>query len=223
VSFFGLILLYCTHCLIFPHSGRPFEIHPLDIVAPDLNGGDNCVGGFVPTPGDFEGVDMILGATALRSIYAVYDFGDFDANNQMGDPYVQLLSIVDLAQASAEFASVRNVTYSNTPKTNPDLLQKTGDDDSTDIDESFKSDIHKLAKMAPFVFALLGGIALILVVLLVTAIWVGCSFRKQKGGRAGAIPSKRVYQAVPGAEADEYRGSKYSLPYEDVSGKHAKA
>lgn len=89
-------------------SGRPFDIHPLDVVVPSLIERDECIGSFLP--GQLSGVDdldWIIGASVLRSIYAVYDFGDFDSNNKMGAPYVQLLSIVDTDKASLDFISIR--------------------------------------------------------------------------------------------------------------------
>ena len=61
--------------------------------------------------------DWIIGDNVLRSVYSVYDFGDFDSNGKMGNPYIKLLSLVDPNEASADFASARgstartNITY----------------------------------------------------------------------------------------------------------------
>lgn len=54
--------------------------------------------------------DFLIGDNFLRSVYSLYDFGDFDSNNNMGNPYVKLLSITNPDTASAEFVAARGGT-----------------------------------------------------------------------------------------------------------------
>ena len=51
--------------------------------------------------------DWLIGDNEMRSLYTVYDFGDFDDSGEMGDPFMQLLSLVDPNEASKEFHSAR--------------------------------------------------------------------------------------------------------------------
>lgn len=54
----------------------------------------------------------------MRSLYTVYDFGDYDSSGNMGDPFIQLLSLTDPNEASADFHKLRGgspngtITYS---------------------------------------------------------------------------------------------------------------
>ncbi|KIP12708.1 hypothetical protein PHLGIDRAFT_32641, partial [Phlebiopsis gigantea 11061_1 CR5-6] len=100
-------------------GGRTFPIHPLDVSPASLLDSSTCVGTFIPQSvsvgaGEF---DWLVGDSVLRSIYSIYDFGDFDAAGKMGNPYVKLLSLVDPDTASAEFHALRggtaatNITY----------------------------------------------------------------------------------------------------------------
>lgn len=96
-------------------GGEVFPIHPLDVTPASLTDPSTCVGSFVPQSvsvgaGEF---DWLVGDNVLRSIYSVYDFGDFDSSGNMGNPYVKLLSIVDPNEASADFVAVRGGTAKN--------------------------------------------------------------------------------------------------------------
>jgi saccharopepsin len=93
-------------------NGEIFPLHPLDVSPKSLVDAEKCVGSFIPQSiaigaGQF---DWLIGDNFLRSTYSVYDFGNFDSNNKMGNPFVQLLSLTDPNGASAEFAVSRGGT-----------------------------------------------------------------------------------------------------------------
>ncbi|QRW21513.1 aspartyl protease [Rhizoctonia solani] len=59
--------------------------------------------------------DFLLGDSFLRNVYAVYDFGDFDASGNMGKPYIKLLPLTDPVAASASFKKNRAATLAQLP------------------------------------------------------------------------------------------------------------
>lgn len=185
-------------------AGQPFDIHPLDVVVPSLSDATKCIGSFMPTQvsvGASE-FDWIVGTNVLRSLYAVYDFGDFDDNNQMGNPYIQLLSVVDINQAASTFQASRggavNVNSGNGVASASVSVESTSDK------------LDKLVKIIPILFAIAGANALILITLLVLGIWMFCHFRKQKARKQKNPPlplttmasSNHNYEAVPTADND---------------------
>lgn len=143
--------------------------------------------------------DWIVGTNVLRSMYAVYDFGDFDANNQMGNPYIQLLSVVDIEEAASVFQSSRggtvNVNSGNGVASAGVSVETTSDK------------VDKLVKIIPILFGIAGANVLILITLLVLGVWMFCHFRKQKARRQKSAPlplttmsSRHSYEAVPTAD-----------------------
>ena len=111
-------------------------------------------------------------------MYSVYDFGDYDGNGQMGDPYMKLLSIVDADEASIEFHNIRG----GTPKSN---ITFTGLDGAS-IAPSFSisNDISQsLELIGKFIPVMLGIVALNAVVVIVcSVVWLVsfCRRRSQK-------------------------------------------
>jgi hypothetical protein len=114
----GLGTIYVLPCatelnLTFSFGGRPFAVHPLDVVLDaGLSGGD-CVGGFQPISTDTGGLfDAIFGMAFLRNAYLLVNFGDFvdgAGATATADPYVQLLSVSnDSAALHREFAKARS-------------------------------------------------------------------------------------------------------------------
>jgi hypothetical protein len=112
--------------LTFEISNVRYPIHPLDAtIEPSILGLDNvknsegvdcCIGLFQPISFD-EGsdptFDLILGMSFLRNVYALFNYGDFitsstnNSESSRGDPYVQLLSTTDPAQAHLDFVNSR--------------------------------------------------------------------------------------------------------------------
>jgi hypothetical protein len=157
------------------------------------------LGSFVPSQlavGASE-FDWIIGTNVLRSIYVVYDFGDFDANNVMGDPYIQLLSLVDIDQAASDFQSLRGGTVN--------VDQGNGNASSSVTVMTTSQKLDKLLDLVPLIFAILGANALVLITLLAIIIWMCCYIKKQKNRKPKVAPlplttvatSAHAYEAVP--------------------------
>ncbi|KDN45156.1 hypothetical protein RSAG8_05071, partial [Rhizoctonia solani AG-8 WAC10335] len=104
----------------FTIGGVTVPIHPLDLTNPGvyLVDGKNqtfCINAFQPLTIDNLPFDFLLGDSFLRNVYAVYDFGDFDASGKMGKPYVKLLPLTDPEIASASFKKNRAATLAQLP------------------------------------------------------------------------------------------------------------
>ncbi|KAF9534331.1 aspartic peptidase A1 [Crepidotus variabilis] len=161
-------------------AGEMFPVHPLDVSPTSTVDPTKCVGSFVPqnfaVGNDF---DWIVGDNFLRSVYSMYDFGDFDSNNVMGDPYMKLLSITDPDEASAEFHQLRG----GSPKHN---ITFTGLDGAS-IAPSFSisNDISEsLELIGKFIPAMLGIVALnALVVIVCCIVWLVSCCKKRNRAR----------------------------------------
>jgi hypothetical protein len=162
-------------------GGQVFPLHPLDMTTPDLNDASICVGTFVPQTlsvgaGEF---DWLVGDNVLRSMYLVYDFGDFDADINMGDPYVKLLALVDPNQASQDFHNVRggtalnNITYNTAPTTTDSPSTVTV---SADIGDT----LNKIVAFLPAMLGIMALNAAVLIALIVFGVWFMCCKRKTK-------------------------------------------
>ncbi|KAJ7682806.1 aspartic peptidase domain-containing protein [Mycena polygramma] len=162
-------------------GGQVYPVHPLDMTPVNLGDKSSCVGSFVPQTlsvgaGEF---DWLVGDNVLRSLYSVYDFGDFDSSNNMGNPYVKLLALVDPNQASKDFHAARggvaatNITYNaaNTTLNDPSSISV-----SSDIGDN-------LTKIVAFLPAMLGIMALnaaVLIALIIVGVVYMCRKRKPK-------------------------------------------
>ncbi|KDQ64498.1 hypothetical protein JAAARDRAFT_28127 [Jaapia argillacea MUCL 33604] len=164
-------------------GGQIYPIHPLDMTPPGLADPTTCVGSFVPSSvavgaGQF---DWLMGDNILRSVYSIYDFGDFDSSGKMGNPYVKLLSIVDPNEASVEFHSVRggtprsNITYNASNST-------TGSPTTTvSLSQDVANTIDTIGKYFPAMLAVIGLNAVVLLILAIIAIVYMCQKRKRRG------------------------------------------
>jgi hypothetical protein len=123
----------------------------------------------------------------------MYDFGDFDSNGVMGNPYMKLLSMVDPDQASIEFHRVRG----GTPKTN---ITFTGLDGAS-IAPSFaiSNDItQSLELIGKFIPAMLGIVALnALVVIICCAVWLVSFCRERRRKNATIRTPRRRLSPMP--------------------------
>jgi len=193
-------------------GGRQFDIHPLDTVQPTDSGSTTCVGGWLPqslTVGKSD-FDFLLGDAVLRSIYTVYDFGDFDSNKNMGDPYVRLWSLINGSDASEEFHQVRGGTPNNTFLTNDNVNAASANANTFSSNSStssgpdvsdLQSKVDKLMKWAPYALGLLGVNVLVLLVVLIATI-VGCiRRRKAPAGPSGSF----IPLPLAGANQHQYR------------------
>ncbi|KAJ6515898.1 aspartic peptidase domain-containing protein [Mycena sanguinolenta] len=176
-------------------GSQVFPLHPLDVTVAYLSDSSVCVGTFVPQTlsvgsGEF---DWLIGDNVLRSMYSVYDFGDFDSNNVMGNPYVKLLALVDPNQASQDFHKVRggtalnNITYNAAPT--------TADSPSTvSVSSDVSDNLNKIVAFLPAMLGIMALNALVLIVLIVFGVWFMCRKRKTKAttrktrGRLSPMP-----------------------------------
>src|SRR6266581_1670541 len=100
---------------------------------------------------------MIIGDNVLRSVYSIYDFGDFDSSGTMGNPYVKFLSLVDPGAASKDFASVRgtvartNITYNAANSTAAAAGETTAS-----LSDDITSTLNKINMYFPIMLAILG-------------------------------------------------------------------
>jgi len=129
----------------------------------------------------------------------------------MGDPYVQLLSLVNITEAAADFQQVRGGTVN---------VQETNGSPSPSISvETSPDQVDKLVSMIPILFAIAGTNGLILLILLVGAVWF-CCFRKskKKTKKVAPLPLAMVntashhYEAVSTAEDAQERPSSARSP-----------
>ncbi|KAF5369897.1 hypothetical protein D9758_001054 [Tetrapyrgos nigripes] len=197
-------------------GGRVFPLHPLD-VAPKSVGSDSvCVGSFVAQSfSSGNQFDWLVGDNFLRSVYSIYDFGDFDSNHQMGDPYVKLLSLIKPDEASSEFAQARGttaktgITYNSSNET-ANAASSTSVTLSADVADT----IAKIGNYFPAVLAVLALNAVVLLTILIVGVVLLCQRRKKrrlraaKGRTAGRLtpmpmnsngevsPEEPVYQPV---------------------------
>lgn len=187
--------LSITPILTSSRSGRPFTIHPLDVVVPSLSDNTTCIGSFIPTQlsvGASE-FDWVLGTNVLRSIYSVYDFGDFDSKGNMGDPYVQLLPIVNITEAAVEFQELRGGTVN---------VQETNGNSTPSVSiEAAPEQLEKLVSVIPILFVIAGTNGLILLILLVGAVWFCCFRRRNKTKKVAPLPLAMVNAATHSYEA----------------------
>ena len=153
--------------------------------------------------------DWLIGDNVMRSLYTVYDFGDFDDSGKMGDPFMQLLSLVDPTTASKEFHSARGGTASTSITYTPVAVSGTNaasDGGSTTVTTT--SDIaDTLNKLTAYIPAMLAVLALNALVILVAVI-AGAVYlvrrrrtrvrqRRTVVGRASPMPLQRTSSFGP--------------------------
>ncbi|KAF8138288.1 aspartic peptidase domain-containing protein [Boletus edulis] len=195
-----------------------FPIHPLDVTPTAMGDPNTCVGSFIPqsvsvAPGQF---DWLMGDNILRSIYTLYDFGDFNSSGKMGDPYVQMLPLIDPLQASIEFHNVRG----GTPNTNITYNVSNSGSGSTTVTLStdVATALENFSKFLPAILGVMALNALVLVVLVVVGIILLCR-RRGKNLRTRKIPGRLSPMPMgnfSGARNSELSGE-VPQPYQPVS------
>lgn len=175
-------------------NGVTYPIHPLDVTPNSLTGSGDCVGSFVPQSisvgaGQF---DWLIGDNFLRSVYSIYDFGDFDSTGAMGNPYVKLLSLIDPDEAAIDFTNVRggtpnqNITFA-TANAGSASSESTSVTLSTDVAET----LDRIGKFFPAMLGVMALNALVLIALVVFGIVYLCKRRGNGGLRRNTTRSAR--------------------------------
>lgn len=126
--------------------------------------------------------DWLIGDNFLRSVYSVYDFGDFDSEGKMGNPYMKLLPIIDADEASVDFHKIRG----GQPKTNITYKGLDGISvmPSFNISEDISESLEKIGRYLPAMLAVVALNALILIALVVVGVVI--CYRK----RNPAVPAR---------------------------------
>lgn len=134
-----------------------------------------------------------MGDNFLRSVYSVYDYGDFDASGKMGNPYIKFLSVVNPNQASADFCESRG----GTPKTNityvglSEAALSLGSSLSDDTSQSLES----IAKFIPPILALVALNSLVLIICCI--VWLVSFCRKRSARAIARMPRSRTMRPMP--------------------------
>ena len=156
---------------------------------------------------------MLLGDNFLRAVYSVYDFGDFDSSGQMGNPYVQLLNLVDPDAASKEFADSRGTTA----KTG--IVYNAADSSISPVIMSggLETSLNNLETLLPAVLGIVALNAVVMLALLVLGIWWMCfkgraskSQARGTNARMNSMPLTARNSYIAGGDVEEHR-------YEPVS------
>ncbi|RDX55693.1 acid protease [Lentinus brumalis] len=180
-----------------------YPIHPLDVTPISLSDESLCVGSFLPQTvsvgaGQF---DWLIGDNVMRSFYTLYDFGDFDDSGKMGNPFMQILPLVDPNEASSEFHKIRggsassNITY-NAQKV-AGAASSSSSSTSVDVSSELTDTLNKLQTYIPAVLAIMALNALVILVLAVAGIVYMCRRRnrnrtRRNVGRASPMPLHRT-------------------------------
>lgn len=133
--------------------------------------------------------DWLIGDNILRSVYALYDFGDYDSSGKLGNPYIKLLSLIDPDQASIDFHKTRggspqNVTYNSANVTG----NAAGGSTSVTISDHLADNLNTVANFLPAILALMALNTLLLFGLIGGGIW--WVLRKRGRSRARKHPGR---------------------------------
>ncbi|KAI0081845.1 acid protease [Panus rudis PR-1116 ss-1] len=181
-------------------AGQIFPVHPLDVTPTSLTDPSTCVGSFVPQSvavGE-NSFDWLIGDSVLRSVYTIYDFGDFDSSGKMGNPYIKMLALVDPNEGSRDFHQVRggtasgNITYNAANVTN-------GGSTSVTISEDLANTLNKIGVYVPAMLAVMALNALVIILLLITAV-VYMVRRRGKGNKMRRTPGRALTPMPPRSE-----------------------
>ncbi|THH33603.1 hypothetical protein EUX98_g579 [Antrodiella citrinella] len=190
-------------------AGTVYPLHPLDVTPSGLTDPSQCVGSFIPQGVSVGGgeFDWLVGDNVLRSLYTVYDFGDFDSSGQMGNPYVKLLSVIDPQQASVEFHDLRggspltNITY-NAGSAPGGSSSSGGGTASVNISDDLANTLSKIGTFFPALLAIMALNALVILLLLIAAgvyMW-----RRRTRGATRRVGLGRALTPMPGARTTSY-------------------
>jgi len=190
-------------------GGQVLPLHPLDVNPTMAADPSQCIGSFVPQSIPID-VDFLIGDNFLRSVYSVYDFGDFDSSGDMGNPYMRFLSLVNPDEASVEFHELRG----GAPNTN---IVYTGLSGAALSLGSSLSD-ESLGMIAKFILPLLALVAFNSLVLIICCIvWLVSFIRKRRARATPRLPRSRFSRSIPMNDTSSYIADE---PFPSPSGMH---
>ncbi|KAH9933196.1 aspartic peptidase A1 [Epithele typhae] len=204
--------------LTFKFGGVEYPIHPLDISSSDFNmvnslGDTVCLGAFQPITSAFSLLgeyDMILGMAFMRNVYALLDYGNFIDHSDVdqGDPFIQLLSLTDVASAKQDFVQVRLNGVDTTGSSSKALLP-TSQEQHSPISAEEKKKLYEEKVLSHWPEILVGCLAFVLISAGLI-IWRCCVHRrKQKAARSAAILLPGDTKSMGGRPS--YAGSQVAL------------
>ncbi|KAF5333746.1 hypothetical protein D9757_000024 [Collybiopsis confluens] len=166
-------------------GGQIFPLHPLDINIKSPSDSSQCLGTFVPSSFDGDDFDWLLGDNVLRAMYSVYDFGDFNSDGEMINPFLKLLSLVEPDEASEDFVKARGgtaksgITY-NSSNSTASAASTTSVNLSSEVAET----LAKIGTYFPVILAIVALNALVLLALaIIGAIWLCRRTKRNKRQR----------------------------------------
>ncbi|KZT71610.1 acid protease [Daedalea quercina L-15889] len=171
-----------------------YPVNPLDITPKDSSDSSRCAGTIIPDDGiGGTEFDWLIGDNILRSVYAVYDFGDYDSSGTLGNPYVQLLSLVNPSQASVDFHDTRGGSAQNVTYNSANVTEDSSGSTSVDISDNLADTLSKVGTFLPAILALMALNTLLLLGLIGGGIWWilrkrGRSRARRNPGRAEPMP-----------------------------------
>jgi len=185
-------------------GGQIFPVHPLDNT-PILPGdASKCVGSFMPRAfsADANDFDWLIGDNFLRSVYAIYDFGDFNSEGGMGDPYMKMLSLVNPDQASVQFHKERG----GNPETNITFVGLNGTTIQPvfSLSQDVSNSIQTISKFMPAMLALVALNALLLIAVAIAGICYLCRRRSKRNPRARPTRGRDVVDPMPMGPRSSY-------------------
>ncbi|CCM04794.1 uncharacterized protein FIBRA_06987 [Fibroporia radiculosa] len=145
-----------------------YPINPLDMTPQDPADTSKCVGTFIPQTvsvgaGQF---DWLIGDNVLRSVYTVYDFGDYDSSGNRGNPYIKLLPLVDPDEASVAFHSIRGGTPENITYNAANVSSDASGSTTVSLSDDLVSSLNRVSTFLPAVLALMAFNALLLIAII---------------------------------------------------------
>ncbi|TFK40750.1 aspartic peptidase A1 [Crucibulum laeve] len=173
--------------LTFMFGGKPYPVHPLDVVdnnfsKTDANGKRVCIGAFQPITSAFSVLghyDMILGMSFLRNAYTLLDFGDWiDDTKDQGHPYIQMTSLLDVPAARRDFIQIRLGGNDTTGDEQWSLLP-VDQMQKSPVSEEEKKKLYQEMILSRWPYILIGCLAF-LVLVAGLCIWKCCCRKKTK-------------------------------------------
>ena len=154
---------------------------------------------------------------SVRNVYSLFDYGNYvdNASNDRGDPYVQLLSVTDTAEAHADFVKVRLNGTDTTGSASATLLPSSKESHSP-LSPGEKKQHLEGAVERNWPYILVGCIVFVLAV--VGCCVYTCCCRKRRKGVRGRF-NKNPYQTIqePAPPPVHMRpmntGAQYADPY----------